>query len=484
MSEKDIIKIYNEGIDAVVGLVKSLSGQISELSTQVNRLNVRVTELEAQLNKNSSNSSKPPSSDGLKKKPKNNRKKSGKPTGGQPGHEGKTLEKVKNPDEVVDIKPEHCECGYNLKGIKGTIRTRQVFEIPVIKIKVTEYKTHEIECPECGKVHKGQFPEGVNQPVQYGENLQALMSYLTNYQLIPLERAAELIRDLTGHNISQGTLVSINRRLEKNLEGFENAVIGQLIDADVAHFDETGMRSDKKTKWVHSASTDKLTYYVIHDKRGADASKDIGILPEFQGTAVHDHWKSYYTYTDCTHAECNAHHLRNLKGIHESYGHEWANEMSGLLIEIKERVESLKEQGIDSMPSDEIKAYIGRYDDIIAKGKEENTLKTGNLVSEKTGKPKKGESLNLLEKLEKYNLETLAFMLDFDIPFDNNRAERDIRMVKLRQKISGCFRGDEGANTFCRIRSYISTCRKNGMRVLESLVNAIKGDAFIPQNSL
>lgn len=481
MSEKDIIKIYNEGIDAVVGLVKSLSFQISQLSTQVNALNVRVTELEAQLNKDSSNSSKPPSSDGLKKKPKNNRKKSGKSTGGQPGHEGKTLEKVKNPDEIIDIKPEHCECGCNLERVKGTVRTRQVFEIPVIKINVTEYKTHEIECPGCGKLHKTQFPEGVSQPVQYGENLQALMAYLTNYQLIPLERASEFIRDLTGQDISQGTFVNTNKRLKKNLERFEDSVIEQLIGADVAHFDETGMRCDKKTKWVHSASTDRLTYYAIHDKRGATASKDIGILPKFQGTAVHDHWKSYYTYTDCTHAECNAHHLRNLKGIYENYGHEWAKEMSGLLIEIKERAESLKEQGIDSMHSDEIKAYMQRYDDIIVRGKEENAMKNSGLISEKTGKPKKGEPLNLLEKLENYSLETLAFILDFDIPFDNNLAERDLRMMKLKQKVSGCFRGDEGANMFCRVRSYISTCRKNGMRVLESLVKAIKGEPFIPQ---
>jgi len=158
--------------------------------------------------------------------------------------------------------------------------------------------------------------------------------------------------------------------------------------------------------------------------------------------------------------------------------------MSGLLVEIKGRVETLMEQGIDSMPSDEIKVYMERYNDIIVRGKEENALKSGNLISEKTGKPKKGEALNLLEKLEQYNLETLAFMLNFDIPFDNNLAERDIRMVKLRQKISGCFRGDDGAKMFCRVRSYISTCRKNGLKVLESLAKAMKGEPFIPQSSL
>ncbi|WP_129725022.1 IS66 family transposase [Xylanivirga thermophila] len=505
MNDKEIVEIYNKGIDAVITLVKSMDDKLVVLSQELldlneelvdlnqellelkqgnQKLNARITILEAQINKNSGNSSKPPSSDGLKKKPKNNRKKSGKSTGGQPGHEGKTLEKVNNPDKIVDIKPKQCECGHSLIDVEGTVQTRQVFDIPVIKIDVTEYKTHTLECPGCGKIHKTQFPEGVNQPVQYGQNLQGLITYLTNYQLIPLERAAELIRDLTGQDISQGTFVNINKRLEKNLEEFENAVIDQLVGAEVVHFDETGMRCDKKTKWVHSASTDKLTYYAIHDKRGTDASEDIGILPKFQGTAVHDHWKPYYTYTDCTHAECNAHHLRNLKGIYENYGHEWAKEMSELLVKIKEHVESLKEQGMDSMPTNDIEAYMERYGDIITRGKEENALKNGDLVSEKTGKPKKGEALNLLEKLEKFNLETLAFMLDFNIPFDNNLAERDIRMVKLRQKISGCFRGDEGAKMFCRTRSYISTCRKNGLKVLESLANAIKGAPFIPQSSL
>ena len=395
MKDKEIIDIYNRGIDAVITLVKGMDEKLIALGRELVTLNqellgfkqenrqlsARITVLESQVNKNSNNSSKPPSSDGLKKKPKNNRKKSGKPTGGQPGHEGKTLERVKNPDEVIYIKPKHCECGCTLDDINGT-------------------------------------------------------------------------------------------------------TIDQLIGAGVVHFDETGMRTGKKTKWIHSASTDELTHYTIHDKRGAAASRDIGILPKFQGTAVHDHWKPYYTYIDCTHAECNAHHLRNLKGIYENYGHEWAKEMSGLLVEIKGCVETLVGQGIDSMPPDGIKTYMERYNDIIARGKEENALKNGNLISKKTGRPRKGEALNLLEKLEKYNLETLAFMLDFDMPFDNNLAERDIRMVKLRQKISGCFRGDDGAKVFCRVRSYISTCRKNGLKLLESLAKAVKGEPFIPQSSL
>jgi transposase len=382
---------------------------------------------------------------------------------------------------VIDLHPHQCECGCNLSEIEGIVRTRQVFEIPVIRIKVIEYKTHEIECPECKRVHKTEFPKTVTQPVQYGENLQTLMVYLTNYQLIPLERAAETIKDLTGQDISQGTFVNTSKRLEKRLGGFEDSIKEQLKNANVVHFDETGMRCEGKTKWLHSASTDKLTYYAVHDKRGAEADKDIGILPEFQGTAVHDHWKPYYTFTDCTHAECNAHHIRNLKGIYENYGHEWAQNMAGLLVEIKRNVETLKAQGMDSMAHDDIQGYMQSYDDIIARVKEENALKSEGLTSEKTGKPKKGEVLNLLEKLEKFNIETLSFMYDFSIPFDNNLAERDIRMVKLRQKISGCFRGDEGENTFCSIRSYISTCRKNGKKVFDSLVKAIKGEPFIPE---
>ena len=476
MDEALIIKTYNDGMNAVVTLVKDLNGQISNLTKEVGSLNQRITELEARLNKNSNNSSKPPSSDGFKK-PRNSREKTGKPTGGQPGHEGRTLEKVEKPDEVIDLKPDICNCGCDLSDIKDITRTRQVFEMPVIKIKVIEYRSHEVECPCCRKVHKTEFPETVTQPVQYGENMQAFMAYLTNYQLLPLERTAEIISDILKQNISEGTLVNVNNRLYRNLEEVETSIKDQLKASEIVHFDETGLRSNGKTNWVHSASTEQLTHYAVHEKRGSKAPKDIGILPDFEGTAVHDHWASYYTFDNCSHSECNAHNLRNLKAIYEDYKHEWAKNMAELLVEIKRRIDALKAEGHSKMDAKEITKYEANYKSIIAKGKLEAPIP----VCEKTGKLKKNLEHRLINRLEKFDIETLSFMYDFRIPFDNNLAERDIRMVKLRQKISGCFRGEESSDMFCRIRSYISTCRKNGQKVMDSLVKAVKGEPFIPQ---
>ena len=483
MDEALIVKTYNEGINAVISLVKGISSELEtvknklqNLETENQKLNERITELEARLNKNSNNSSKPPSSDGFKK-PINMRQKTGKLTGGQPEHEGRTLEKVENPDKIIDLKPQQCECGCCLSDVEGITYTRQVIEIPEIRVTVTEYRTHEVVCPDCQKVHKTEFPETVTQPVEYGENMQALMTYLTNYQLLPLERATEIISDIIGQKVSEGTLVNVNNRVSKKLKEVETSIKQQLIDSPVVHFDESGIRCDGKTRWLHSASTEQLTYYAVHEKRGAEAAEYIGILPNFNGTACHDHWTPYYTFDSCSHSECNAHNLRNLKGVYENYKYKWAEDIASLLIEIKRRVDALKSEGQIEMNPEEINKYDATYKDIIAEGKLECPVP----LDEKTGKPKKNAGHRLLARLEKYDIETLSFMYDFDIPFDNNLAERDIRMVKLRQKISGSFRGKESPNVFCRIRSYISTCRKNGQRVMESLVKAVKGEPFMPQ---
>jgi transposase len=195
-----------------------------------------------------------------------------------------------------------------------------VFELPVIKINVIEYRTHEVECPLCNQVHKTSFPETVTQPVQYGKSMQALMAYLTNYQLLPLERAAEIISDIMGQKVSEGSLVNVSNRLHKSLENIETSIKEQLKASEVVHFDETGLRCSGKTHWLHIASTEQLTHYAVHEKRGAKATNDIGILPEFEGTEVHDHWMPYYTFNNCSHSECNAHNMRNLKGAYETMG--------------------------------------------------------------------------------------------------------------------------------------------------------------------
>ena len=493
MTEENIIKSYNEGINAVISLVKDLNcnfvNQMGSLTSEINALkianlefSIRIAELEARLNKNSNNSSKPPSTDGYTKKIKNNRVKNGRPSGGQDGHAGHTLLKVENPDFRVDARIEdHCDCGESLSEVDDKTRTRQEFELPKIKPIVTEYITHEKICPRCGKVHKSEFPADISQPTQYGVNMRAQMIYLTDYQLIPLKRAAEMIEAMSGQTVSQGTLVTTSERLYKTLEKSVEAIKQQIKESKVVHFDETGMRSESKTKWLHVASTETLTYYQMHEKRGTDAAVKIGILPKFTGTAVHDHWMPYYTFEDCTHAECNSHNLRYLKDIYENYGHEWAKYMAGLMIELKRQVETLKAEGLTGMETTQTEGWKTRFHSLIKEGIKEDDEKSPKIVSKKTGKPQRSKALNLLLKLQKYDIETLTFMYDFDVPFDNNLAERDLRMQKLRQKISGCFRGKEGAKVFCRIRSYISTARKNGQDVMGSLVNAIRGNPFIPE---
>jgi len=491
--EESIIKSYNEGVNAVITLVKDLNHdfviQMGSLTSEINTLkkvnlesSIRIAELEARLNKNSSNSSKPPSTDGYKKKIKNNRVKNGRPSGGQEGHEGHTLLKVKNPDYRVDARiVDHCDCGENLSEVDDKIRTRQEYELPEIKPIVTEYITHEKICPRCGKVHKSEFPSNISQPTQYGVNMKALMVYLTDYQLIPLKRAVEMIEEMIGQTVSQGTLVTTSEKLNKILKKPVEAIKQQIMESKVVHFDETGMRSEGKTKWLHVASTETLTYYEMHEKRGTEAAVEIGILPKFKGTAIHDHWMPYYTFEDCTHGECNSHNLRYLQDIYENYNHEWAKNMASFLIELKGQVEALKTEGMTGMEATQTDGWMTRYKSIIEEGITEDDEKSPKVFSKKTGKPQRSKALNLLLKLQNYDIETLAFMYDFDIPFDNNLAERDLRMQKLRQKISGCFRGQEGAKVFFGIRSYISTARKNGQKVMGSLVNALRGTPFIPE---
>lgn len=306
MNESKIIESYNDGVSEIISLMKELNmgltSQIKDLNHEIKSLReenfklfVKNPELEAKLNKNSKNSSNPPSTDNHKK-PSNSRIKTGRSTGGQKGHKGKTLLKVENPDNVVDIRVKSCECGCCLSNIEGKVETRQVFDLPKITINVTKYITHETVCPICNKVHKTEFPKTISQPVQYGENLQALMVYLSNYQLISLDRTTELIGALTGQKISQGTIVNVTKKLYSKLEEFEYTLKEQLKKADVLHTDESGMRSQGKTNWVHTASTEHLTHFAIHEKRGTQATIDIGILPEFTGIMVHDHWKSYNRY--------------------------------------------------------------------------------------------------------------------------------------------------------------------------------------------
>lgn len=451
------------------------------LRDQVLALEARVKELEDQLAKNSRNSGKPPSSDGLKKpRTRSLRRKSGRKPGGQKGHEGHTLEMVAQPDHTtvhpVDVCPA---CQGDLSSTRPLDHLRrQVFDVPPVQIEVTEHRAEVKACPHCQTRVRADFPEGVTQPVQYGSRLKGQASYLNTYQLIPMERVCELFADFYGQRPSPALVGSANEAVEQGSDPALAEIQRQLTEAQVAHFDESGVRVAGKTQWLHVTSTAALTYYDVHEKRGREAMEAIGILSAFGGRAVHDHWRSYKTFTQCDHAYCNAHHLRELQFITEQYEQPWAAEMAQLLLDIKEEVTETALMA-DALPAERIAHFEQRYAALLQQGFKANPP-PATPPPKKRGRTKQSPPKNLLDRLDKHQSEVLAFMYDFRVPFDNNLVERDVRMVKVKQKVSGAFRTVAGARTFCAIRSYISTVRKQGGNVIDALQGALEGDPFMP----
>lgn len=472
-SEEEINKAYDAGREAVVALIYDVFMKMSE----------RMMKLEDQLAKNSGNSGKPPSSDGLGKKPKSLREKSNKKSGGQHGHAGSTLKAVEKPDYVEKHEVKRCEhCDADLEAVKAKrFEKRQVFDVPPSEVEVTEHVAEVKECPECHQTTSGGFPLGISQPVQYGPRIKAQMVYFNQQHHIPLERTAEIIEDLYGQTVSEGTIVEACKQMSERVEPVIKAIKAEFqTTTETAHFDETGGRVNGKLWWFHVVCTALLTFYAIDRKRGSKAFDTIGIFPVFKGTAVHDAYCSYFQYADITNALCNAHHLRDLIFIEEQYHQVWASDMKNLLLEIKKLVEaSPPEQG--SLLPDQIAVFEARYDAIVQAGLLENPLPQPDpTLPKKRGKPKQHPAKNLVDHFKLRKSETLRFMRDFGVPFDNNQAERDLRMVKLKQKVSGCFRSEDGAKVFANIRSYISTARKNQQKVLHVLQNALAGSPYLP----
>jgi transposase len=443
---------------------------ILHLFAKSEELEKRIKLLEDQLSQNSGNSSKPPSSDGLRKQTKSLRKKNSRPVGGSKGHRGTTLRQVAKPDEIVVHAVATCKrCHRSLKKrpIEGHEK-RQIFDIPHVKIKVTEHQAEIKTCPHCFSVNKASFLPSVSQPVQYGPNLKAHAVYLTVRQHLPYKRTAELFRDFFGVDISPATIFKANKECSRLLAKPVNDIKEQIAVSDVVHFDESGNRCAQKNHWVHSAGTPTLTYYMIHKKRGSEAMDAAGILPGFNGRAVHDHLKSYFNYS-CSHSLCNAHHLRELIFLVECEQQAWAQSMMDMLLDAKKAVDQAKAAAKPRLFDETIKAFIHRYRRIVQQGFNANPDRDPVRKRKNHSKAQR-----LLRRFKDFEEQTLAFLLDFRVPFDNNLAERDIRMVKLQQKISGCFRTKKGADMFYIIRSYISTAMKQNRNVMQILKTAFE----------
>lgn len=478
-SAEEIRAIYRKGEDAVVA-------SFEQIVAEVRSLEARIQALEDQLAKNSSNSSKPPSSDGYKKgKRRGLRRASGKKVGAQEGHPGHSLKAVEQPDVICIHPVTTCQgCQASLAEVPvSEHERRQVFDLPQVRLEVTEHQVEIKYCPQCGQVNRGEFPEAVTQPVQYGPRIKAQMVYFNQYHHIPVERTSEIMADLYEQAVGDGTVVTASEHLAHEVEPVNQAVKDYLITThEPVHLDETGARVDKKLQWIHVASTKTVTHLRLHPRRGSQAHEEIDILPKRTGYVVHDDYTSYCRYTHAQHASCNAHHLRELLFLVERYQQAWAEQLVQLLLEIKQTVETAQDTGHTALSAHQIADFEGRYHTLIEQGYQANPAPVRETDGPKRrGRPKQSPARNLLDRLCQQRT-VLAFMYDFNVPFDNNLAERDLRMVKLKQKVSGCFRTETGGQTFCAIRSYISTARKNDLNVLDALTMALIGNPFLPSS--
>jgi transposase len=482
-----------ESLEQANARIKQLEGQAAENRTlhdnlakaqeSLEQANARIKQLEGQAAKDSHNSSKPPSSNGFKEpvhKTASLREKSGKKSGGQPGHRGKTLMMVEHPDQIILLTPGQCQhCQQDLSQASLCRRERvQMFDVPSLGLQVTEYQVEVKACPCCQTEIRANLPDGLTlASVQYGPNIKTLAVYLACVHLLPLARVCQILADLFGTTFSEASVLAACQQSASVLIPVLQRIKTALQTSRVVHSDETGFRVNKKRWWLHVAATCWFTLYLAHPKRGKEATDAMGILPNFRGTSVHDSLICYLQYL-CIHALCVVHYLRELTFIFEHYEQLWAKEMKALLLEIKAGVQQAREQGMTSLSEVTKQDFERRYRELVQTGMAANPPPQKR--PGQRGPPKKSDALNLVIRLHQYQDMILRFMHDFHVPFDNNQAESDLRMMKLRQKISGCFRTEAGVTIFCDLRSYLSTMHKQGVHLLTALRSAIVGSPLFP----
>ena len=478
----DLTQLSHTQKDELIRMLWPLQQQVAGLMAQVVVMQDRIKQLEGRLALNSKNSSKPPSSDGLNKPaPKSLRVAGQKPTGGQKGHPGSTLCQATQPDNiVVHGVPDQCQACQRSLPFSYVSETRQVFDLPSLRFEVTEHHAMQAIC-SCGQVHTGEFPVGVNASVQYGPRAQAAMVHLNQNHAVSVQRTATLMQDFFGLTVSQATVVKAALAGAEILQPTVQGIGQAAVSSAVLHADETGMRVAKKLHWLHVLATDTLTWLGCHPKRGTEAFDALALLQQFQGILVHDGWMPYKAL-QCQHALCNAHHLRELTYLLEEQGQAWAGDM----IEVLTQANHLDNVSCDygQTPNYDAPKYQTQvrdlrhlYDAILAQALVDNPIALSN---GKRGRPKQSKATNLIGRLRDYSDDVWRFMTQANVPFTNNLAEQAVRMPKVKQKISGCFRTPQGAQTYCVIRSYCATMHKQGANIFESLVAAFKGAPLQP----
>src|SRR2546421_1938358 len=445
---------------------------------RMNHLSQQLQALQNRLAKDSHNSHLPPSSDRFGRKAKSLRPKSEKKAGGQPGHPGASLPFSSSPDEITQLQVERCEaCQQDLQAVAACGRERrQVVDLPAPRLIVREYRAEQKQCPHCQHITIAAFPAGVQAPIQYGPHVGATAVYLVHQQLLPLARACEVMGDLLGVHMSEGTIGALITRCAQQLAPVEQQIKEALTQAEVIHQDETGLRVAGKRHWMHVTCTPTLTHYHVEKSRGKPALEAIGILAQFMGVSIHDGWGSYFLY-DGEHALCLVHVLRDLVFLAEQ-GLVWADDLTGLLLDMKEATQQARALGKWHLEAQEVVDWEAQFLRLLDEGDQAHPRATA--PPGQRGRCKQSEARNVLDRLRKQQKAVLTFLEDLRVDFDNNLAERDLRMVKVQQKVSGCFRSLVGAQAFARIRGYLSTLRKQGLPLLSSLQATLCGHPVLP----